>query len=142
MRPLLPTWRERKRYLVYEVITASATPRDLSDPLLERLGELLGVLGAARAGLLSVQYDPRTQTGILRTAHTAVADVRACLVTITHLGRQEVLIRTLGISGALTGARRFLPKGTELTAIIKTKGLHGTQGGNDDASDATPDDGV
>lgn len=139
MKPLLPTWRERKRYIVYEVITAHPTPRDFSTPLLERLGEQLGVFGAAKAGILSVQYDTRTQTGILRAAHTATPEVRAALLMITHLGRQEVLIRTLGISGALAGARRFLPKGVELTATTTTKGLHG---GNHDASDATPNDGI
>ena len=139
MRPLLPTWRERKRYIAYEVITATQTPRDLSVPLLERLGELLGAFGTAEAGLLSVQYDPGTQTGILRAAHTAVGKVRVCLLMVTHLGRQEVLIRPLGISGALAGARRFLPPGAELTAVKTIKGIHG---GDTDAGDAAPDDGV
>jgi hypothetical protein len=65
MKPLLPTLKERQRYIVYEVISAHPMP-DISETLLHRLSELLGVFGMADAGILSVSYDIATQTGILR----------------------------------------------------------------------------
>lgn len=125
MKPLLPTLKERHRYVVYEVITADPLRSDVSEALMQRLSEILGVFGTADAGVLSVAYDQHRQAGILRVAHTQVARVRGALLMIGQLGHARVLIRTLGVSGMLGKARRFLPE----------EGKH-------DATTATPDDGV
>lgn len=123
MKPLLPTLKERQRYIVYEVITASPANHDISDALLQRLSELLGVFGMADAGILSVSYDAKTQTGILRVNHDQVPRVKAALLMVTHLGRQQVLIRTLGVSGILKKSKRFLPETARKTTKETTKGL-------------------
>jgi RNase P/RNase MRP subunit POP5 len=109
MKPLLPTLKERHRYVVYELITAHPLEQDISATLLGRVEEILGVFGMADAGVLPVTYDPKTQVGILRVTHTEVPRVRAALLLVTHLDRTSVLIRTRGISGMLNKARRFLP---------------------------------
>jgi ribonuclease P/MRP protein subunit POP5 len=127
MKPLLPTLKERQRYLVYEVITANSIGHDISDPLLQSIASVLGVFGMAEAGVLSVSYDQATQTGILRCNHDQVGRVRAALVMTTHLGRQQVLIRTLGVSGMIGKAKRFLPDPERKTTKATTKGLRKTQ---------------
>jgi RNase P/RNase MRP subunit POP5 len=122
MKPLLPTLKERQRYIVYEVISLH-TMEDISELLLQRLSEILGVFGAAEAGMLSVSYDPRTQTGILRVNHDEVARVRAAMLMITHLGKASVIIRTRGVSGILNKAKRFMPEASRRTSKETTKGL-------------------
>jgi RNase P/RNase MRP subunit POP5 len=123
MKPLLPTLKERQRYVLYEVIAAHAVSHDISDALLQRLSELLGVFGAADAGLLSVSYDIRTQTGTLRCNHDQTARVKAALTMITHLGKQPVIIKVRGVSGILAKAKRFLPQEARKTTKEQTKGL-------------------
>jgi RNase P/RNase MRP subunit POP5 len=122
MKPLLPTLKERQRYIVYEVISAHPV-QDISEPLLQKLAETLGVFGMADAGVLSVSYDTTSQTGILRVNHDQVVRVRAALLMITHLGRTQVIIRTRGVSGILKKAKRFLPQGAKRTTKETTKGL-------------------
>jgi ribonuclease P/MRP protein subunit POP5 len=123
MKPLLPTLKERQRYIVYEVITAHQANHDISDALLQRLSEILGVFGMADAGILSISYDAKTQTGILRVNHTEVAKVKAALLMITHIGKQQVIIRSLGVSGILKKSKRFLPESARRTTKETTKGL-------------------
>lgn len=123
MKPLLPTLKERQRYIAYEVITAQPMRHDISDLLLQRLSETLGVFGMAKAGVLSVSYHQESQTGILRTNHDQVLAVRAALLMTTHLGRQPVIIRTLGVSGILDKVKRFLPDGARRTTKQSTKGV-------------------
>ncbi|MDD9953152.1 MAG: hypothetical protein OXR66_02345 [Candidatus Woesearchaeota archaeon] len=106
MKPLLPTLKERKRYIVYQIITAK--PMTLDDTaLLQRLKELLGVFGTAEVGLLSIQYNPTTQTGVMRVSNTTTNKVKAALTMITHLKKTKVAIRTLGVSGILKKTARF-----------------------------------
>jgi ribonuclease P/MRP protein subunit POP5 len=123
MKPLLPTLKERQRYVVYEVITAQPAGHDISDTLLQSLASTLGVFGMAKAGVLSISYDVKTQTGILRCDHDHVLNVRAALLMATHLGRQQVLVRTLGVSGVLGKCKRFLPDPERKTDKSTTKGL-------------------
>ena len=107
MRPLQPTLKERKRYIVYEIITSSPIKGDVPGLLLDKLSELLGVFGVAKAGLLSIAYDK--QHGIIRCAHDQQKEVRAALTMIRFLGRTRVIIRVLGVSGILAKSKRFLP---------------------------------
>ena len=123
MKPLLPTLKERQRYIAYEAITAHAMHQDISEALLQRLSEILGVFGMAEAGILSVSYDQATQTGILRCNHDQVIKVKTALLMTTHLGRTQVLIRTRGVSGILDKVKRFLPETARRTSKETTKGL-------------------
>ena len=107
MKPLLPTLKERKRYVVYQVLTAHPLRRSIRDELLASLTRQLGVQGMAEAGILSVTHDQDAQTGILRVSHAHVAKLRAALLMTTHLGRTKVCIRTLGVSGILRKTARF-----------------------------------
>jgi len=122
MKPLLPTLKERQRYIAYEVISAHAV-QDISESLLQRLSETLGVFGMAKAGILSISYDTSSQTGILRCNHDQLPTVRAALVMVTHLGRTPVIIKTRGASGILDKVKRFLPESARKTTKETTKGL-------------------
>ena len=122
MKPLLPTLKERQRYIAYEVISAHPV-QDISEPLLQRLAEILGVFSMAEAGILSVSYDTATQTGILRVNHDQVARIRAAMLMTTHLGRTQVIIRTRGVSGILKKVKRFMPETARRTTKETTKGL-------------------
>ena len=124
MKPLLPTLKERQRYIVYETISAHPLDADISEALLHRLAELLGVFGMADAGILSIAYDNKQQAGILRCDHKQVPRVKAGLLMITHLGHQQVIIKVRGISGTLKASKRFLPI---TTTKETTKGLRKKQ---------------
>jgi len=109
MKPLLPTLKERQRYIVYEVITAHHLGQDASDMLLQQLLEILGVFGSAKAGLLSVSYNTQLQRGVLRVNHDQVITIKAALLMMTHLGKTKSIVRTLLVAGTLKKAKPLVP---------------------------------
>ena len=108
MKPLLPTLKENKRYIAYEVMTAHPLQRDASADVVRQLSQVLGTFGMARAGILSISYDEKTQSGVLRVATSQVGMVRAALLMTSYLGKQRVCMRTLGVSGILRKTQRFV----------------------------------
>lgn len=108
MKPLLPTLKERQRYVVYQVISAHPLGIDISEPLLRRISETLGVFGMAQAGILSIEYNEKTQYGVLRCNHDQVVRVKTALLMATHIGKTPVIIRVRGVSGMINKTKRFV----------------------------------
>jgi len=110
MKPVLPTLKERKRYIVYELITEQPLPGSPETEVLNHLKVMLGLFDGAKAGLLPVRYDENTQTGILRVAHNSVDKVKASLLLLKTVKGAPVIPRVKGISGILNKTDRFIPK--------------------------------
>jgi ribonuclease P/MRP protein subunit POP5 len=106
LKPLRPSLREKKRYLVYQVQGAQTISMyELQKNLIEQLNTMLGVFDSASAGIMPIKYDSVTKKGILRLNHTAVQKVQACFVLITHLKKEPVHIKSCGVSGILKKAK-------------------------------------
>ncbi|MBR9693058.1 hypothetical protein GOV07_03965 [Candidatus Woesearchaeota archaeon] len=117
MKPLLPTLKERKRYLVYELLSEKPLTGAPDKEVLAHLKDGLGLFDGAKAGLLAVKYDSKLQTGIIRMSHDSVDKVKAALMLLQHAGKQQVVPRVRGVSGILKKTERFLP--TERSLIIQ-----------------------
>jgi ribonuclease P/MRP protein subunit POP5 len=109
MKPLQPTMRETKRYLVYELITQRPVGMGEGD-VLRHLSSTLGLFDGAKAGVLPVRYDEKTQTGVLRVNHTSVDKVKAALLLLKTVGGAKAIARVRGVSGVLNKTQRFLPE--------------------------------
>ncbi|MFH0870686.1 MAG: Rpp14/Pop5 family protein [archaeon] len=101
---LRPCMREKKRYLAYELMSDKPLQRDADRQLIARINDLLGVFNTSKAGIMPVKYNPEKQRGLLKVERKFVDFVRACFVMIKSLNNQEVLIRTLYVSGMLNRA--------------------------------------
>jgi len=99
-----PSMREKKRYMAYELMSEKPLPRDADRQLIARINDLLGVFNASKAGILPVKYNSEKQRGLLKVERKFVDFVRACFVMTKSLNNQEVLIRTLFVSGMLNRA--------------------------------------
>ena len=105
---MLPSLRERKRYLAFEII--SETPiKDfnvVSKTIWGKALEFLGEFGCSEAGIniLSDKYDGKKQRGLMRLNNKSVDKMRATLVLITQMANQNVIVRSRGISGILKKA--------------------------------------
>ncbi|MCF7798951.1 hypothetical protein K9M74_03540 [Candidatus Woesearchaeota archaeon] len=106
IKPLKPSLREKKRYIVYEV--TAKTPismHTLQEELISKLHEILGVFMAGKAGILPIKYDQTTKRGIIRVNNTAVDYIRGSFILINKLGKTPVTIHTKGVSGILKKAK-------------------------------------
>ncbi len=108
LKPLLPSLRERKRYVVFEVISKNPIKyaKSLAKAIEQSMLSLAGSLGLSRAGLifLNDKYDTRTQRGVVRVSHTSVDELKCALALTQSVDREAVIIRSVGVSGILKKA--------------------------------------
>ena len=113
VKAVLPSWREKKRYIAFEVLSKSRIKAvsEVSKALWRSHLALAGELGAARAGMLFLndKYDMQSQRGIIRVSHDQVHHVRASLALVMSIEQQPVIVRSIGSSGVLRKAEgRYL----------------------------------
>lgn len=110
-RPL-PSSREKKRYLVSEVLAEKNIPQTMiQNTLKTRILQFLGVSSAAGASLhfLPTQWN---NMSVIKVHAKLLDHVRSALMMITHINEEPVIIRTLRVSGILTKAlSRIAQKG-------------------------------
>lgn len=112
---LLPSLREKRRYLVFELISKTAI-RDfkvVAQHIMAGCLAFLGQLGMAKAGIriLPKAWKPELQRGIISVSHRYLDDLRAALLFIEHINGKEVIIRSVKASGTLKKANYYLKSG-------------------------------
>ena len=108
MKPLLPTLRQKKRYIAFEIVSEThlADKRLVFDEILRSQLEFLGShsLSTAAPAILEDRYDGATQRGLLRVNHTALPKAKAALTLMRRIGNQRVIVRSRGVSGIIKKA--------------------------------------
>ena len=109
LKPVLPSLRERKRYVTFEVLSeksvsdGGAVAKAIWNSMLRFGGEL----GTSEAGLIVLidQYKASSQRGIVRVAHTGVDKLKASFTFITSISGIPVTIRSVAVSGNINKAK-------------------------------------
>ncbi|MEA1944579.1 MAG: Rpp14/Pop5 family protein [Euryarchaeota archaeon] len=103
---LLPSLREKKRYLAFGVLSESAIPRhDFIEELERSSQSLLGDAGSSECEMNLLLFDGTK--GIVRCIPTQTMRTRAVLATIYDVRGARVAVYVIGISGTVKGAKRF-----------------------------------
>jgi len=109
IKPLLPSLREKKRYLVFEVISEKNHGlADVQTALDKAMHSFLGELGMSRAGIIFLKdkWNQDLQRGMLRLNNKHADEVRASLMTLKKINSADVIIRSLGLSGMIKKAEQ------------------------------------
>ena len=112
LKPLIPILREKKRYVVFEVI--SKTPikslKAVGDAVLDSFLSFFGTKELAKAGLIIIKdkFNDSTQRGIIRVSNRYVDALKSALTLVKQSENQEVIIRSRGVSGILKKTARFM----------------------------------
>ncbi|MBS3113331.1 hypothetical protein J4418_04585 [Candidatus Woesearchaeota archaeon] len=109
MKRLLPCLREKKRYLVFKVLSNTKMP--IIDVLREIKNEIVsyfGQKGLADAGvqILKETYDIEKQSGIIRVGNKYVNQLKTALMLITMINEKPVLIKSITVSGIIDKAKK------------------------------------
>jgi ribonuclease P/MRP protein subunit POP5 len=107
-KPLQPTLREKKRYIVYEIL--SKTPlsfQDISKALTSSIKSFIGELGCAKAGII-ILNKTKNNRGILKVSHKSMDEVKAALTLIKEINDQKVIVKTIKTSGVLNKALNYM----------------------------------
>jgi len=104
-KPLLPSLKEKKRYIVFEIISKtkvsfSAVRSNIEDSFLR----LNGLIGAGKTGLMFLK-DWENNKGIIRVNNKYVDSLKSCFCVLRKVNKDEIILRTVGVSGTLKQAR-------------------------------------
>lgn len=109
IKRLIPSLREKKRYVAFEVLsekTLSADAKNIQHAIWDTALSFLGERHVSKAGLFMLpnMYQPQMQRGIIRVNHTGVDDLKAVLALVQQIQNQPVILKTVGVSGILKKA--------------------------------------
>ncbi len=108
LKALLPTLKEKKRYLVFEVISDKKIGYSSAiNKIMQRISEFIGELGMARANVNVLEHWNK-QRGILKVNHKYVDEIKAGLTLVNKIDNQDVIVRCLTVSGILNKAKGYL----------------------------------
>lgn len=111
IKPLLPSEREKKRYLVLECISE----KGFDFPNIERaignaVKEYIGLLGKAEAGVIFLKntFDQKNQRFIIKVNRAYLNKVRASLLLLKDIEGKKALVRSVFCSGSLKKVKEKL----------------------------------
>ena len=108
-RLLLPSLRERKRYLAFEIISESKIDdfELVSGEINSNLLNFMGEIGAAASGfrLLKDCWNKKEQKGVLMINDCHMPSAQAALALMEKTGNNTMIINSLGVSGILKKAK-------------------------------------
>ncbi|MBS3134833.1 hypothetical protein J4406_00455 [Candidatus Woesearchaeota archaeon] len=100
MKTILPTLKERNRYLVYEVKeNGKCTLNEIRQEMKRAMLQFLGEFEYAKANVLILD-DFKKNRGIIKVGHKHVDKVKVALMFI-----KKFIVETKGVSGTLKKAR-------------------------------------
>lgn len=110
-KPLLPSLKEKKRYVAFEIISKSRIRAfsKITESIYTSARTFAGDLGLAAMGLqvLPEKYS-EDQKGILRVSSSHVDELKAALSLVDEIDGEEVIMRSLGVSGMLNKAEKYI----------------------------------
>jgi len=104
-KPLLPSLREKKRYVVFEVRSdKKISLKKVKDSINKESENFLGKLTLAKAGVVYLN-DWKDQKGGLKINNKYVDHIKAVFTQLKTIGKEKVIVRSVGVSGILNKAR-------------------------------------
>ena len=108
LKPLLPSLKEKKRYIAFEVLSDNEINQEEAYKAIENNSkDYLGSLGLSKASFLPLNIW-KNNRGIIKVAHKEADNMKASLTLIKNINQKNVVIRSIGVSGVLNKAKFYL----------------------------------
>jgi len=105
-KPILASLREKKRYLVFEVVSdKDLRLNEVNTSICDELLRFLGEFGCAKAGII-ILNEWKNNKGVMKVGHKFVDEVRSALTLIKEINGNNVIIKTISSSGILNKAMK------------------------------------
>ena len=105
---MLPSLREKKRYIGFEVISESEIDfKETKEAINSSFRRLVGDFGLAKAGMIFLK-DWKNQKGIIRVANTEVDKLKAAMALVQDVSGKKVIVRSFAVSGIIEKIRKKL----------------------------------
>jgi ribonuclease P/MRP protein subunit POP5 len=106
----LPTLKERKRYLAFEIISDVPVndPKAVSKAIWEKVLQFMGEFSAAKAGVWILAERFKNQRGLIRVNYKYVDMLKASLMLVDNIENHRVIVCSRGVSGTIKKAEGFI----------------------------------
>ena len=110
MKPVLPTLKEKKRYIVFEVISpAEASQEEAYAAIQEAAKSFMGISTFAKSGLRLIgKWSRGLQRGIVRVNRRYLNHARASFCYVHRVGKSTAMLHSVVASGSLKKAAGYL----------------------------------
>lgn len=107
MKPLLPSLREKKRYVVFDVKTDDFDKKKIENIIVETALKFMGEFGISKAGFMILSDSWNKKKGIIKINSKYVDEIKMVLGLI----KGNIIVNTIGVSGTLKRAKhKFMEK--------------------------------
>lgn len=101
MKPLLPTLKEKKRYVVFEVITEKLDKAKTEKQIDESCLKFMGENGYSKAGIMILKECWKKNKGIVKVNTKYVDELKMSIGLI----KGKSIVNAIGVSGTLKKAK-------------------------------------
>jgi len=109
MKPFPPTLREKRRYIVFELISEkSLGKKEVKEGIWKNILENIGIIGAAETGFLFIDFDEKTQKGILRCKNIDLNKIKASLCMLSEINLNKACVHIKAVTGSIKKACELL----------------------------------
>tara|TARA_Y100000310_G_scaffold309580_1_gene353833 strand:- start:1522 stop:1872 length:351 start_codon:yes stop_codon:yes gene_type:complete len=106
LKHLLPSLREKKRYIVYEVqANSQITHTEAKKEVSNKMKQFIGELGIAQAGLMHLK-DWKNNQGIIKVNAKHVDHAKASLSLIKTINEKKATVKSVAVSGIINKLRK------------------------------------
>ena len=105
MKPLLPSLREKKRYIVFEIIGNDVNKKKVETEIYYNSLKFLGEIGVSRANIRIIGDSWKNNKGIIRVSVKYLDELKMSLGLIKRLDNKNVIVNVIGVSGILKKAK-------------------------------------
>ncbi len=107
-RPLLPTLRTKKRYVVYEALSEQPMGhKSIVKTITQSYKDNFGFFGLGNAGIMDTKIHKKNR-GIIKVNNKYLDNFKTSMAMVTKINKKEVLLHTVAVSGILKKAKAKL----------------------------------
>ena len=107
IKPLLPSLKEKKRYLAFKLISEDKISdfNKVNDSIIAQAMEFMGKFDFSKAGIQVIEDCYKGDRGIIRMNAKYVDEFKSSLLFLNKINGQNVIFQTVGLSGILKKAK-------------------------------------
>lgn len=108
---LLPSLRQKKRYVVFEITSDKAfSLSEVQEAVESSLARFLGELGLAKASpqFIKEKWSEQKQRFVVKVNHTFVDELKTALILSKKIKNTSILIKSITVSGTLKKVSSYL----------------------------------
>ncbi len=111
MKRILPSLREKKRYIVFEIIGSKVNEKEAQKEINNSLLKFLGELTISRAQTKIIKDSWKNNKGIIKVNVKYLNDTKLALGLIKQMNNKKVIVNVIGVSGILKKAKQKFVEG-------------------------------